>query len=62
MILAGVQVDERAMLAAAMRKMRPTRVPTMRWALVRDHFAIASTQAYALCREFSLDPEEKLKP
>ncbi len=62
MILAGVQVDERAMLASAMRNMRPIRTPTMRWALVRDYFSIGSTQAYALCREFRLDPEERLKP
>ncbi len=62
MILAGVQVSDRNLIAAAIRNVRPLKRPTRRWALVRDTFNIASTMAYAMCREFKLDPEETLNP
>lgn len=62
MILARVQVRERDLIAAAVNSARPRKVTTMRWAVVRDIFDITSTMAYALCREFKLDPEEKLTP
>lgn len=33
---------------------------TQRWVVVRDVFAVGSTSAIALCREFDLDPDELL--
>lgn len=62
MILARVQVNERSLIQAAVHGARPRKVSTVRWAVVRDLFAITSTMAYALCQEFKLDPEEKLTP
>lgn len=62
MVLARVQVNERQLIGAAVSNARPRKVATMRWAVVRDIFSITSTMAYALCREFELDPEEKLTP
>lgn len=32
----------------------------VRWVAVRDLFGVGSTVAYALCREFDLDPEETI--
>lgn len=64
MILAGQQFDERSLLEIAVRNMRPTKDQPVRvrWALVRDAFGLGSMAAYAMCREFKLDPEEKVNP
>ncbi|QIB08976.1 hypothetical protein GZ982_29960 (plasmid) [Pseudomonas fluorescens] len=64
MILAGQQFDERSLLEMAVRNMRPSKDQPVRvrWALVRDAFGLGSMAAYAMCREFKLDPEEKVNP
>lgn len=64
MILAGQQFDDRSLLEMAVRNMRPTKDQPVRvrWALVRDAFGLGSMAAYAMCREFKLDPEEKVSP
>ncbi|NWA11921.1 hypothetical protein [Pseudomonas gingeri] len=62
MIIAGVQLDERRLIARAMCNLRPANAPKIRWAMVRDTFGVGSTVAYAMCREFKLDPEETVKP
>lgn len=36
--------------------------PRMRWALVKETFAVGSTTAAELCRQFNLDPDELIKP
>lgn len=62
MILAGVQLDERRLIGNVMFNLRPSKHPQIRWAVVREAFAVTSTVAYAMCREFKLDPEEKINP
>lgn len=62
MILAGVQYDERRLLGQAIRNMRPTKRPQMRWTMVREALGVCSTAAYAMCQEFKLNPEETVKP
>lgn len=62
MNLAGVQVDPRLLLEKAVRNVRPVKTPTMRWMLVRDTFGIAGLQAYAMCRELKINPEERVMP
>jgi len=62
MLLANNQIDERDLIAFVMRSMRPCKRPQVRWILVRDTFGVGSTVAYAMCREFNLDPEEKMTP
>lgn len=64
MILAGQQFDERSLLEKALRNLRPKehQPVRVRWALVRDAFGLGSMAAYAMCKEFQLDPEEKVNP
>ncbi len=62
MQLAGVEVSERALLHQAMRNLRPRNRAQKRWVMVRDHFSMANTAAYAMCREFKMDPEETVSP
>ena len=64
MILAGQQFDERSLLERALRNIRPAKDQPVRvrWALVRDAFGLGSLAAYAMCKEFQLDPEEKVNP
>lgn len=63
MKLAGHTFDERDLIGRVMRNMRPRRGErnVMRWVLVRDTFAVGSTVAHELCREFNLDPDEVIK-
>ncbi|QLG96678.1 hypothetical protein HZF02_32695 (plasmid) [Pseudomonas yamanorum] len=62
MILANIQFDERDLIERVMHNMRPCKRRQLRWILVRDTFGVGSTVAYAMCREFNLDPEENLTP
>jgi len=62
MILAGNQLSERVLIERAMHNLRPTRSGQTRWVMVRDFFVIGSTAAYAMCKEFKMDPEEKVSP
>lgn len=62
MILAGVQLDERRLIGNVLFNLRPSKRQQMRWAMVREAFEVTSTVAYAMCREFKLDPEEKMNP
>ena len=63
MKLAGHTFDERDLINRVMRNLRPRRGErsVMRWVLVQDTFAVGSTVARALCREFNLDPDEVIK-
>lgn len=62
MQLAGTEISERTLLHHAMRNLRPRKRAQMRWVMVREHFNMGSTAAYALCREFKMDPEETVSP
>lgn len=50
----------RDLLERAIRSLKspPGQVPRSRWFRATRVFAIGSTTAYALCREFGLDPDE----
>ena len=63
MNLAGHTFDERDLVGRVVRNLRPRRGErnVMRWVLVRDTFAVGSTVAHELCREFNLDPDEVIK-
>jgi len=65
MILSGCEFTERELLEKVMRYMHGKRrggYMNQRWILVKDYFGVGSGVAYALCREFGLDPDEELKP
>ncbi len=49
---------ERAVMFARPRRKRGT-VP--RWVVVQEVFALGSTFAVQLCREFGLDPDEEIR-
>lgn len=62
MNLAGNDIKDRDLIWGVMHNMRgDNRSGTPRWVLVRNLFAVGSTVAHALCREFELDPDEVLK-
>lgn len=64
MKLADNEIAERDLIEGVMRNLQGPAGNTYgspRWAIVTDVFAIGSTSACALCREFGLDPEEYLK-
>ena len=63
MILAGHTFDERDLIGRVMRNLRPRRGErnVLRWALVRDVFAVGRTVACALCDEFGLNPDDVIK-
>lgn len=63
MRLAGHLFDERDLIERVMRNLEGPIDNTLgrpRWAVVHDTFAVGSTVANALCREFGLDPNEYL--
>jgi hypothetical protein len=63
MRLGGTWITERNLIAGVMRNLRGPAGNTYgrpRWAIVTDVFALGSTSAQALCREFDLDPDEML--
>ena len=65
MNLAGCEFTERELLERVMRSMEGKRrggYMNQRWILVKSVFGCGSGVAYALCREFGLDPDEELKP
>lgn len=64
MKLADNEIAERDLIHGVMRNLQGPAGNTYgrpRWAIVTDVFAIGSTSARALCREFGLDPDEQLK-
>lgn len=61
MVLSGVSLTQRDLLAGVMRNIAPKkRQGSPRWALVRDTFGNGSGVSCALCREFGYDPDEYL--
>ena len=63
MILAGRQFNERDLIGRVLRSAVPVKkagagVP--RWVWVSNHFSMGSTVSCALCREFGLDPDERV--
>ncbi len=61
MNLAGHEYEDRRLLEHVMKYMRsPTRHKQKRWVVVMETFGLGSTVARALCREFSLDPDDDL--
>jgi len=63
MNLAGHEFIDRKLVERAVRNMCPLRGERnkQRWVLAMRLFGVGSTVAYALCREFNLDPEEIIK-
>lgn len=64
MKLADNEFAERDLIERVMRNLQGPAGNTygrQRWAIVTGVFAIGSTCARALCREFGLDPDEHLK-
>lgn len=62
----GNLLDERDLIRLAISNLRgPSKYRckrgTERWVLVRDAFAVGSTVARGLCREFGFDPDEALR-
>lgn len=58
----GVNYSERDLLARAVRSARAiTGGSNPRWVCVMDTFSLGSTAAHGLCREFDLDPDEKVR-
>jgi hypothetical protein len=62
-ILAGHVFEQRDLIERALRNLRRSRGSRSkeRWVAVMETFAVGSTVAHALCHEFNLDPEEKIK-
>jgi len=64
MRLGGTWINERDLIRNVLRNLQGPAGNTYgrpRWAIVTDVFAIGSTAAHALCREFDLEPDELLK-
>lgn len=62
MKLADNEIAERDLLWGVMHNIRGIdRHGTARWVRVMKTFGCGSSVAYALCREFELDPDEVLK-
>lgn len=63
MILAGHRFDERDLLERVMRQARPVTTKGYgqeRWVWVMRRFGFGSTVAHAMCREFGLDPDDRV--
>lgn len=61
--LAGIKFDERDLIRRVLMNLpraKRKHLQQERWVVVHNRFAVGSTVAYALCREFGLDPEEKI--
>lgn len=65
MILAGHDIKDRDLIWGVMHNLKgPSKYRHRgkeRWVIVMEVFAVGSTVAHALCREFDLDPDEVLK-
>jgi len=63
MILAGNNIPDRQLIENVLRNMECLRGQRNkpRWVLVMDYFAVGSTVAHALCREFGFDPDGVIK-
>jgi hypothetical protein len=61
--IAGViRPSDKRLIWGVMHNLRPQGCgKTQRWSVVAATFAIGSTSAIALCREFDMDPEELLE-
>ncbi|EPV8688299.1 hypothetical protein N1E56_15020 [Pseudomonas aeruginosa] len=63
MKLAGNEIKKRELIRRVVTGLRPTEsgVSEPRWGLVMETFHLGFAESYALCHEFSLDPEEMLR-
>jgi len=62
--LADHDFNERDLIGRVMRTAKPVKhkhAGTPRWGWVSKTFTVGSSVAYALCREFQLDPEERVR-
>lgn len=62
--LADHNFEERDLVRRVMRNAKPVKqqhAGTPRWDWVSKTFTVGSSVAYALCREFQLDPEERVR-
>lgn len=53
------EIPARDLVLRALRNMRPTE-PRPRWSWVEERFGLGSTYSIELCRNFGLDPHEKI--
>ena len=64
MDLAGHHFDERDLIWRAMRAAQPVTTRgcgTYRWVWVMSKFGVGSTVAHALCKEFDMNPDDRVK-
>jgi hypothetical protein len=56
------EITARELVLRALRNVRPRRAwqKLPRWAAVSDSFGLGSTYSIELCRNFDLDPDEKI--
>lgn len=54
------EISDRSLVERAVRNAKPSQAgKAPKWVAVMDTFALGSTYAYQLCRDFDLDPDEE---